>query len=226
MKKATALSTLVLFALLPGAARAQAAGGVHGTVKLTKAPPKKEARKVTKDNSTCGSEKEDETYVVGSGGALANVVVFLEGVKGGSAPASADLDQQKCRYVPHVLAVAKGATVNVKNSDPILHNTHSYLGGSTVFNMALPVQGMKIPKKLDKAGAVKLGCDAGHTWMAGWIYVADSGFITVTDKSGRFSLEGVPPGEYTLKTWHEAEGEKSAKVTIAAGAAADVSITY
>ena len=224
--KATTFAMMMLLALAPGASRAERAGGtVSGTVRLTKAAPKKETRKVTKDNGTCGSEKEDETYVVGAGGGLGNVVVFLEGAKGGSAPATAELDQQKCRYVPHVLGVAKGTTVNVKNSDPILHNTHSYLGGNTIFNMAMPVQGMKIPRKLDKVGAVKLGCDAGHTWMSGWIYVADSAFITVTDKNGKFSLEGVPPGEYTLKAWHEAEGEKTAKVTVSAGVAT-VSITY
>lgn len=204
------------------------AGTVAGSVKLTKAAPAKAAKAVTQDAGACGKSQEDVSYKVGKDGAFANVVVFLDGIKKGKKIGSptAEIDQRTCQYSPHISAFPVGTKLSILNSDTVLHNTHSYLGNQTLFNVALPNKGAKVPKDITEPGIIKFACDAGHTWMSAWAYVTDHPYVTVTDKDGKFSLSDVPAGEYTLKTWHEVEGEKTAKVTVAAGGTAKVEVAY
>jgi hypothetical protein len=73
----------------------------------------------------------------------------------------------------------------------------------TVFNVAMPMRGQRLPAKLTRPGVVRLQCDAGHTWMTAWIYVFDHPLFAVTDQEGHFAIPDAPPGEYTLEYWHE-----------------------
>jgi plastocyanin len=190
------------------------AGDIKGTIKYTGAAAKPAPLKVTKDNATCGATVEDESMQV-TGTALKNVVVMVKGVAGAApTPKPITVDQQKCHYIPHVQAAAKGSTVDILNNDPILHNVHGYLGTATVFNLAMPLKGQKIPKKLDKAGVVRLKCDV-HSWMTAYIVVHDNPFFTQSN-DGSFTIPGVPAGTYTVTAWHEKLGEKTAQVTVPA----------
>jgi plastocyanin len=213
------------------AAPASAAGGtVSGTVKLAATPPKPATIKVTKDAASCGADYASETVKVDATGGLANVVVTLKAVKAAApatapavpatapaapaAPATkATLDQVGCRYQPHVQAVRAGTELTLINSDRVLHNVHGNQGPITVFNMAMPIKGQRLPTKLTRPGLVRLQCDAGHTWMNAWIFVADHPYYAVTDAGGRFQIGDVPPGDYALELWHEPVDGKGAGTT-------------
>jgi len=121
------------------------------------------------------------------------------------------LDNHKCLFVAHVSALMAGDRVRVKNSDPILHNTHGFLGKPTVFNLALPNkdQVIDITKRLTRPGVVRILCDA-HPHMSAWIIVHDSPYLAVTDERGAFRIDEVPPGTYKVTMWHEGFRPKGA----------------
>jgi plastocyanin len=214
---------------------ALAAGSISGTVKVVKpcpTPPAKLA--VVKDGSVCGKDAPNETVIVDKGGGLANVVVSLKDAKLSGKPAptpNAALDQKACRYFPHVQALTVGTPLTLMNNDAILHNVHANETGMTVFNVAMPIKGQKLPIPMRKPGLMKLQCDAGHTWMNGWIYVFEHPYFAVTDDKGAFTIKDVPPGEYTIELWHEpADGQgagvrTTSKVKVSEGAPAKLDLS-
>ena len=185
-----------------GSAALRPNGTIEGTIRLAGPAPAVAARPILKDASACGREAAAESVVVGKGGGLGNVVVFLKDAKPAAAPApvaGASLDQRKCRYIPHVQALTVGTSLAVMNNDAILHNVHGNEAKTdgpalTVFNLATPIKGQKVPVAMRKPGLVKLQCDAGHTWMNAWIYVFDHPYYAVTDESGAFAIGDVPAG--------------------------------
>jgi len=217
----------------PIASSAFAAGTIQGTVKVVEPCPLPPAHEVIKDAGVCGKDAPNEAVLVYKKGGLQNVVVFVKDAKfeGKAAPvANAALDQRQCRYFPHVQALTVGTPLSLMNNDAILHNVHANYTGMTVFNVAMPIKGQKLPIPMRKPGLMKLQCDAGHTWMNGWIYVFDHPYFAVTDESGAFTIKDVPPGEYTLELWHEpADGQgvgvrTTAKVKVADGAPAHLDL--
>jgi plastocyanin len=183
------------------------AGSIEGTVTIVKPVPPTPALPVVKDGSVCGKEAPNEGVVVHKSGGLQNVVVFVKDAKftGTLAPvAGASLDQRQCRYLPHVQAVTVGTPLSLMNNDAILHNVHANEQDMTVFNVAMPIKGQKLPIPMRKPGLMKLQCDAGHTWMNGYVYVFDHPYFAVTDEKGAFTIKDVPAGDYTVELWHEA----------------------
>jgi Polysaccharide lyase family 4, domain II len=220
------------FSLL--ASTALAAGSIQGTIKVAKPAPAPPAHQVVKDGGICGKEAPNEAVVVDKKGGLQNVVVFVKDAKFAGKPAPierAALDQRQCRYFPHVQALTVGTPLSLMNNDAILHNVHANDTGMTVFNVAMPIKGQKLPIPMRKPGLMKLQCDAGHTWMNGWIYVFDHPFFAVTDESGAFTIKDLPTGEYTVELWHEpADGQGSgvrttAKVKVSDGSTAKLELT-
>jgi plastocyanin len=201
-----ACSSVLGAALLTAGPPAFANGAVTGTVRIVEPAPAAAAHAVIKDGSVCGREAPNESVLVGKGGCLRNVVVFVKdaGFAGKPAPvAGASLDQKHCRYEPHVQALTVGTPLSLMNDDAVLHNVHANEESMTVFNVAMPIKGQKLPIPMRKPGLMKLQCDAGHTWMNGWIYVFDHPYFAVTDDGGAFTIKDVPPGEHTLELWHE-----------------------
>ncbi len=182
----------------------------------------------TKDQDVCGGIRDQAAVAVGSGKAVQDAVVYLKDVEKGKAwpvaepPRIPVLDQVKCRFVPHVQVIPAGS-LEIVNSDPVLHNTHGFYGKRTAFNLALPNLGQKIPTELTRPGFVRVECDA-HGWMLAWVYVADNPYYAVTAEDGMFTIAGIPPGEYTLVAWQEYTGAVELPVTIKAGETTDVSI--
>jgi len=213
----TALMALsVLMLATPGGARAAAT--VEGTVRVDGACPAIPPVKVAKDASVCGNEQPSEAAAAAADGSLRNVVVSLHAVKPPALaapppPGKAVVDQVGCMYKPHVQAVTVGSELTLVNSDRVLHNVHANLAGVTVFNMAMPIKGQRLPTKLTRPGPVRLQCDAGHTWMNAWVYVLPEPTFAVTDEHGHFSIPAVPPGEYTIEYWHEPLDGKGAGIT-------------
>jgi len=197
---------------------ANAAGGtVSGTVKFDGTPPKPKQLEVTKDKEVCGVKPHfDEDVVVGADGGIQNAVVVIKGAKGDMKPSDVTFDQKGCRYEPHVLAFEAGSTVNIDNSDGILHNIHTYSKVNPPFNMAQPKFKKVIKEKVEKPEVIKVTCDA-HGWMHGWWYATDTPYFAVTDDKGNYTIKDVPPGSYTIEVWQEKLGTKDDKVDVKDG---------
>lgn len=191
-------------------------GTITGNVTFQGAAPTKKIVP-DKDPTVCGGPRDDPLVVLGPGQGVAEAVVYLKGVAKGKAmtpkPAKPpEIVNHNCRFEPHVQALPVGSIVIV-NNDPVMHNTHGFLEKATVFNQALPVKGMHVPKPLNKPGLVEVKCDV-HGWMHAWVYVADNPYYAVTKKDGTFSITDVPPGSYTLVTWQEYTGPTEMPVTV------------
>ena len=220
------LFVAALFSALPAAAQyTESAVSNGGTIsgKITyngKAPAPKKIT-ITKDPKVCGTSREEDAMLVGAGGGVKNVVVYLADIKTGKkmdGDMKPVLNQKGCHYEPQVQVVPLHAVLQVKSSDPILHNVHSFLAGSTVINFAMPPQpGLVLTKKLDKAGGEQLKCDV-HNFMTGGVFVATNPYYAITGDDGSFEIKDVPAGSYTIATWHQTAGPLSQPITVAAGA--------
>jgi plastocyanin len=179
-------------------------GALVGRVRLVGEPVKGEPIPVRKNTDVCGETKPFEALVVGPGKGVKNTVVYLENVERGKKASDLELDNAKCLFVPHVAAVMVGARVRVKNTDPVLHNTHGFHDRVTVFNIAQPVkdQVIDITQRIKKPGVIEVLCDA-HTHMRGWLVARDSPYFAVTDGEGRYRMTEIPPGRYKVVAWHE-----------------------
>ena len=181
----------------------------------------------TKDKRVCGKVRKEPLILVGDGGAVKDSVVYLKGIGAGKpwpemltrVPV---LDQEGCKFHPHV-QVARQGSLDIINSDPVLHNTHGYYGKRTAFNVALPEKDQKVTKVLKQPGTVKVDCDA-HGWMLGWVHVVDNPYFFQTGDDGTFSITDVPPGDYTLAAWQEWLGEIEIPVTVRAGETTELAI--
>jgi hypothetical protein len=181
---------------------------------------------ITKDPDTCGGTRDEPVMLVASDKSVQDVVVYLKEVQKGKAwgpPAKVPaIDNVKCRFEPAVQVIRAGP-IDIVNSDPVLHNTHGYYGKRTAFNVALPNQGQRIKKELERPGAVKVDCDS-HGWMLAWVHVADSPYYALTGKDGSYSITDVPPGEYTLVATHDYTGDNTTPVAVKAGETVKVPI--
>ena len=208
----TMIAGAALFAYHP--AGAQGGGTIEASVTYTGAPVV-EKLKVNKDTQQCGTEAVIEKVVVGGNKGLANAVVSVAGAKGAPRAMKAEIDQHGCKFVPRVVAMTPGA-IDIKNSDGILHNIHTYSTANSSINKAQPKFKKVMTEKFDKPEFIKLTCDV-HSWMLGWIAVMPNPFFGVTDAKGTTRIENVPPGKYTLEVWHETLGKQTKDVEVKAG---------
>jgi len=217
-----ALSLLALLAaeVTPKAALA-AEGKLTGKVTVAGLAPKLANLPVTRDMKICSTSKTDEALELGAGGGVKNAVIWIAEPVSGEKPVTeklkVKLDQQACAYVPHVLAMPAGATLEIVNSDAILHNAHATEGSVKVFNYAMPIKGQTIPKIQRKPGVLKLSCDV-HAWMHAYVHVLPTRAFAVTDADGNYQIDGLPPGKYTVKLWQERLGEREEHIEVTAGA--------
>lgn len=214
-------------------------GKIKGEIKFAGEPPAAKALKITKDQDFCG-KVPDETYVIGPNKGIKNVVVAVTNIGKGKAfdeKVTALIDNNRCRFVPHVQAVSKAQKIKVKNSDPVLHNTHPFLvqqpGERTIVNLALPNQGqvIDITKRLvgklqnESEGIIRIKCDA-HEWMLGWVHVHEHPYFAVTDEKGGFTIGDIPPGKYKLRAWHEALGRAEKEISVPASGEVTINFEF
>jgi hypothetical protein len=131
------------------------------------------------------------------------------------------LDNVKCAFVPHVLSATVGQTLEIHNSDPFPHDAHAWLGTRTLFNVGI-LPGHTSRQPLADAGLIHINCNVRHTWMHAYVSVSDDPYHAVTGADGRFAIDQVPPGTYTLRIWHELLGSVDRPVTVEAGKTATV----
>ncbi len=156
----------------------------------------------------------------------ANVVIFLEGaVKTAPATAAAHavMDQKNLVFEPHVLPVVKGAKVEFPNSDNVRHNVYSPAGSAKLFNLGTYPVGTSKAEEFDNPGIVPLRCNV-HSEMSAFIVVLDTPYFAITDKFGRFSINDVAPGSYTLRAWHEKVKSVERQITVEAGGPTSVQL--
>ena len=151
---------------------------------------------------------------------IPNIVVYLEdedGVIGdrGHEPGHHVMRQERSSFVPHVLPVAVGDTVEFPNTDPVFHNVFS-LSRAAAFDLGRYPRGDSRSVRFDEPGIVKVFCHI-HSDMSGVVMVLPHPFFAVPDADGRYRIEGVPAGRYTVVGWHERARRVSGSVVVEAG---------
>jgi hypothetical protein len=214
---------------------AAAQGKITGTVKLDGAAPHMKGIDMSKD-PYCVKQHESnpaklENVVVGSGGGLANVVLYVsEGLSATETSAvpseQPSFDQKGCQYTPHVLAMDTGQQFKVTTSDQTTHNIHpepNPLAGNIPWNKSQPPGAPPIVSSWKAEEMIAVKCNI-HPWMHGYFAVVKGPNATTTD-SGSYTLD-VPPGSYTVTAWQEEYGKQTQKVTVAAGSPAKADFTF
>jgi hypothetical protein len=194
-------------------------GIVHGRITYSGRAPAPRKLTIAKDPQVCGATRDEEIFRIGSGGGVMDVVVYLSGDKLGEPPepATITLDQKNCRYVPHVQIAPVRSTLQVRTSDPVTHNVHSFLNGSTVINFAMPPsKSLVLSKTLDKPGGEQLKCDI-HNFMTGGIFVTATKYAVLTGDDGAYEIRDVPEGTWMITTWHQSAGAITAQVKVTDG---------
>lgn len=209
---ARALGILIGIALASApAARAQAT--IEGRVEL---PKTRAAPVMTK-----------RYEVITKGGVLSTnpplAIVYLDGVRAKPAPLpTKQVTQREMNFVPTLLAVQTGTTVEFPNEDDTYHNIFSYSPAKRFDLGRYRPDERPIPSVVfDKAGLVTLRCDI-HEHMRGLLLVLDTPHFTTTDAEGRFRLTGLPPGKYTLKAWVDSKTTREQPVELKPGSTVQV----
>jgi hypothetical protein len=190
---------------------------IQGRVAYSGSVPQK--RIIPSNPETCGQPRDIALVETSEDGGVTDAVVYLEGVERGKPwpgqQKPPELDNRDCRFVPQLVVMPPGPIV-VVNGDPVLHNTHTFYGRRTAFNIALPKQGLRIEKELRRPGIVRVECDE-HGHMSARIFVASNPYYSATQDAGAFAIKDIPPGEYELVVFQEETGEVRHKVDLAAG---------
>jgi plastocyanin len=158
-----------------------------------------------------------------------NIAVYVDVIPDKKFDAPKDhvtVDQRKMAFIPHVVAVQQGTTVDFLNSDPVGHNVYwpSVSGNKKLsHNLGTWPKGEKKPFQFNDLGAASLLCNV-HPEMSGYVVVVPTPYFAVTDKDGNFEIKNVPAGKYTLKTWSE-DGKPTAQAVDLSSATANVEIT-
>ena len=148
---------------------------------------------------------------------IANVVVFVKDAPrdGTLTSMRAQMRQQDEGFVPRLVAITRGSTVEFPNSDPFFHNVFSLSRGAT-FDLGRFPRGESRSRAFTRPGLVKVYCHL-HSQMSAAIMVFDHSHFTIPEGNGHFSLADVPAGEYRLSAWHERVGESSKSIVVTAG---------
>ncbi len=210
-------------------------GSINGKVKFTGTDPAPKIFTITKDNDTCGTGERKIDFVRVTNGTLNDTVVYLKKVKSGKPFSTefdnTEIDQNKCDFIPFLSIMKNKDKLLVRNSDPVLHNIHTYelIGKAkkTTFNISQPPELTTINKtvKLKRGTSMKLECDA-HDFMHGYVFVAKNPYFSVVKDDGSFTIDNIPPGKYNIIAWHGLLGEKKGKVTVAADSTVNIDFTF
>jgi plastocyanin len=205
------------------------AGRVTGMVTLSGTPPPAQTIKTASDPNCTGTVQSEEV-VVGAGGALHNVFVYVKDGLGNlvfpvpSTPVV--LAQKDCMYRPHVVGLQVGQTLDILNEDDTLHNIHAVPERNGEFNKAQQFKGFRNPHVFSTTEVmIPFKCDV-HRWMSAYVSVLDHPFFAVTADGGTFALEGLPPGTYTIEAVHEKYGRQTQSVTLPEKGAQEIAFTF
>jgi hypothetical protein len=210
-------------------------GVVSGTVHFSGKPPAPVKIDMSMDPvcSMTGGDNFAEQYIVHNG-SLANVYIYIkEGPPAAMSattpiPAPVVLDQIGCKYVPHVIAVMRGGSVEFRNSDGTMHNIHTIPaeGGDQPIDISQAAKGAPQVKQFNKPEVMMPVRCNNHPWMNAFINVSATPFFAVTDAEGHFVISGLPAGTYTLAAVHEKMGERTMTVTVEPKGTAEADFSF
>ena len=158
-----------------------------------------------------------------------NIAVYVDAIADKKFDPPKDhvvIDQRKMSFIPHVVAVQQGTTVDFLNSDPVGHNVYwpSISGNKKLsHNLGTWPKGEKKPFQFNDLGTAALLCNV-HPEMSGYVVVAPTPYFAVTDKDGNFEIKNIPAGKYTLKTWSE-DGKPTTQAVDVSAPTATVDLT-
>ena len=173
---------------------------------------------------------KSEVIVLGLGKTIGNVFVRIKsGLPDEKYPIPTEpviLDQKGCMYSPHVFGVLVGQELKILNPDNTLHNVHAMPRKNPSYNTAMPKfrkEASKIFTKEEFMFPIK--CDV-HPWMGTWCAVMAHPFFDVTEKDGKFKIEGLKAGTYEIEAWHERLKTRTATVAVTADEAKTVDFSF
>ncbi|MCA9086563.1 MAG: hypothetical protein KDA81_21045 [Planctomycetaceae bacterium] len=185
-----------------------------------------------KDKEVCAKEDtyNDDLVVNKETNGIANVFIYLAKAPKDIHPDAANVgsakvifDQENCVFRPHALVVQAGQTVEVLNSDPIAHNTHTYPLRNQAVNILVAPNtakgaGVDVATTTRESLPHQVKCDY-HPWMVAYWLVLDHPYAVATDAEGNFKIDNLPVGEHEFRVWHERAGYLDRKfvVKVAAG---------
>jgi plastocyanin len=158
-----------------------------------------------------------------------NSIVYVDAIPGKTFPAptkTALVSQRGLAYVPHIIVIEQGTTVDFQNDDSVQHNVFwPSVGGNKKdgHNMGTWPKGDKRSFKLDHAGVVPLLCNV-HSEMSGFIVVSPTPYFAETDSAGNFKIDNIPDGKYTVVAWHEGSKPQSKSVDVAGAGKVDFAL--
>jgi plastocyanin len=218
----------------PAAAPGAAGGGtVSGSIAFDGAPPANPPIDMAAE-AACASKHSSapaDPVVKVTGGKLANVVVYVKsGLPAGQTypvpTTPAVIDQQGCLYQPRALAAMVGQNVEIKNSDPVLHNIKAVPTKNRGFNISQPREGMTTTRTFTvEEISVPLECNV-HGWMHANVSVFTHPFFAVSKDDGSFTIGGLPAGTYEIEARHEKLGTKTMSVTVPENGAGTANFSF
>lgn len=208
------------------------AGSLEGRVLFEGQPPANAPIKVAADPVCMEANKDgatSESYIVKDGG-LDNVFVYVKDGLGSyyfDVPAEpVTLDQQRCRYSPHVFGVRAGQPLEIVNSDHTMHNVHALPDVNQEFNIGQAMAGMRNTRTFTAPEVmVTFKCDV-HSWMNAYAGVVNHPYFAVTGNGGHFEMKDLPAGTYTIEAWHEKLGRQAQSVTLGEKQSQTITFTY
>ena len=213
-----------------GAIEVASAGTLEGTVYYLGPVPSPKVIRVLKDQDHCGTEVRVQTiHLQNSHGALRDAVVSVESMLTEEVAQAPKIERSvlntRCAFAPRIGLGRLGQEIEIRNQDPILHNTHIKHGRRTFLNVAQVPGGHPIVKRLKRSGLHKIRCDK-HVFMEGYLHVFSHPFYALTSKAGAFRISDIPPGKYPIRVWHETLGILEKVVNIPENGAVQVKFTY
>jgi hypothetical protein len=186
----------------------QKGGTIRGVVQFSGETPAKGMFGTQGDPQCPAGIPQEHLLVRQENRGLKNALVVLD-IKEGKplVLANVPLRLKGCRFSPRLIWVPKSAGVLLTNADPTGHAVRALRNGVTAFAIRLDRGTKPLRRPLVDKGLYKLNCDR-HLWERGWVYVSEHPYVAITDDHGRFELNEVPPGKYTLRVWHEGWVEK------------------
>jgi plastocyanin len=218
----------------PGAIRVDEskAANVAGRVLIEGAVPANPPIKMSADPYCLRANTDSkslERFIVSNGG-LDNVFVWVKDGLGNyyfDVPTEpVKVDQQGCRYTPHVFGVRAGQPLEISNSDETMHNVNARGEINRPFNVGQFQRGMKNTATFTAQEVmIKFKCDV-HPWMNAYAGVVNHPYFAVTKDGGQFELKNLPAGKYTVEAWHEQLGTQTQSVTVADNEAKEITFTF
>jgi plastocyanin len=226
------LAIPMMFLMLPGANPSWAeapSGSLVGRIVFSGPPGSDQIVEITRDASFCGKTSTTRAIAVNrETGGVEEAIVRVDTIAPTATEATLPpviVANRHCAFSPRIAVGQVGQQLEIRNDDPIMHNTHLTLENRTFMNVALVPAGRPVTKLLTKHGIYRVRCDA-HKFMTATVMALPHPFFSVTDGTGAFRISHLPPGDHVVTVWHQTLGTLQHRITIPIRGEINISIKY